>query len=219
MYSEELLKALQNHASREKRTSMEAYMKNQFSFIGTPSEIRKQCLKEHIQKFGIPKDEHLDTEIRSLWKTQKRELNYCAQELVLRKKWYKKRESIELFEWMITTDSWWDTVDFIAASLVGAYFKSFPERTEEIARQWNASGNMWLTRTSILFQLKYKEQTDTEFLAQLITPHLGSKEFFIQKAIGWSLRQVSKTDPVFVRDFIASHDLKPVSHREAIKYI
>ena len=219
MYSEELLKTLRDLASEEKRIGMEAYMKNQFSFLGTPSELRKQGLREHVLKLGLPSDDQFESVIQSLWKMKKRELNYCAQELVLRKKWFRKRESIRLIEWMITSDSWWDTVDFIAASLVGAYFTSFPDQKEKIARQWNTSGNMWLIRSSILFQLKYNEKTDTEFLAQLILPHLESKEFFIQKAIGWSLRQVSKTNPEFVRAFIASHDLKPVSQREAIKYI
>lgn len=219
MYSEELLKTLQNLASEQKRIGMEAYMKHQFSFLGTPSELRKQGLREHIQNFGLPSDDQFESVIRALWNIKKRELNYCAQELVSRKKWFQKKESIRLIEWMITSDSWWDTVDFIAASLVGAYFTSFPDQKEEIARQWNASSNMWLIRSSILFQLKYKEKTDTVLLSQLISPHLRSKEFFIQKAIGWSLRQVSKTNPEFVRAFIDSHDLKPVSQREAIKYI
>jgi 3-methyladenine DNA glycosylase AlkD len=219
MYSEELLKTVQDLASEEKRIGMETYMKNHFSFLGTPSELRKQGLRQHIQKFGLPTDDQFESVVKSLWKMKNRELNYCAQELVLRKKWFLKRESIRLIEWMITNDSWWDTVDFIAASLVGSYFNYFPERKEEIVRQWNTSGNMWLIRSSILFQLKYKEKTDTDFLSQLILPHLESREFFIQKAIGWSLREVSKTNPEFVKAFIASHYLKPVSQREAIKYI
>ncbi len=198
---------------------MEAYMKNQFSFIGTSSELRKQVLKQHIQDHQLPADNQFEAIVKSLWLLKKRELNYCAQEMELRKKWFQKKESIHLIEWMIINDSWWDTVDFIAASLAGGYFTSFPDQKEIITRQWNNSNNMWLVRSSIIFQLKYKEKVDLELLSELLTPHLDSKEFFIQKAIGWSLRQVSKTFPEFVRVFIASHDLKPISRREAIKYI
>lgn len=219
MYSDELLKALQIHASEEKRKGMEAYMRTQFTFIGVPSELRKELLKNHIKVHGLPADDDFKRVIKTLWMADQRELNYCAQELVIRKKWFKKEESLSLIEWMITHRSWWDTVDFIAATIAGAYFIEFKHKSESMAMRWNRSPDMWLIRASLLFQLKYNEKVNLNLMTELIVPHLGSDEFFIQKAIGWALRQVSKTYPAYVRQFITAHKLKPVSQREAIKYV
>ena len=120
---------------------------------------------------------------------------------------------------MITHKSWWDTVDFIAANLVGPYFKSFPGQREKITGKWLSSNNMWLQRSVLLFQLKYKDSLDTDFLADTIHSLTGSEEFFINKAIGWILREYSKTNPQWVRQFVQATSLHPLSKREGLRLI
>ena len=120
---------------------------------------------------------------------------------------------------MIITKSWWDTVDRIASRLVGFYFREHKELIEPYTEKWMYYGNMWLQRTALLFQLKYKKETDTDLLFGYIQALAESPEFFIQKAIGWALREYSKTAPKTVKQFVDSTLLAPLSKREALKII
>jgi len=120
---------------------------------------------------------------------------------------------------MITHKSWWDTVDLIATKLVGEYFRIFPDQRGRYVEKWIASNNIWLQRTSIIFQLNYKEELDKEFLAYVINSLTGSKEFFINKAIGWILRQYGRTNPGWVIDFANKTRLNSLSRREALRNI
>lgn len=95
----------------------------------------------------------------------------------------------------------------------------FPDTTKQITGKWNNSKNIWLQRMSILFQLKYKKQTDLNLLNAHILNLIGSKEFFVQKAIGLMLREYSKTDPLFVSEYVTTTALMPLSKREALKII
>lgn len=143
-----------------------------------------------------------------------------AQELV--HKYIKdfKKGDIELLEYMVTHKSWWDTVDFIAANSMGTYFKLYPELRKQYVKKWLASDHMWLQRSALLFQLKYKDSLDEELMAYAIKALLGSKEFFINKAIGWSLRQHSRTNPKWVTNFVRSTPtLANLSKREALRLI
>jgi 3-methyladenine DNA glycosylase AlkD len=126
---------------------------------------------------------------------------------------------IRTIEYLLITKSWWDTVDSIAGNSVGAHFKRYPRVREKYLARWRKSENFWLRRTTLLFQLNYKKDTDFPLLCDLIRENLGSKEFFINKAIGWSLRQYSRVDPQGVRDFVAQTPLHPLSKREALKWL
>ena len=128
-----------------------------------------------------------------------------------------EEEDINLFEFMVTHKSWWDTVDYIANKLMGAYFREFPEKRHEYVRKWIASNNIWLQRSALLFQLKYKSDLDPELLGSTIRQLLGSKEFFINKAIGWVLREYSRTNPEWVKEFADMTELQPLSAREALR--
>ena len=110
-------------------------------------------------------------------------------------------------------------MDYIASNLVGSYFNIYPGKIRETTDRWMASQNMWLQRTCLLFQLKYKNKTDESLLSGFIDQLTGSKEFFIRKAIGWSLREYSKTNPDFVLSFVRARELSGLSEREALKWI
>lgn len=120
---------------------------------------------------------------------------------------------------MIVEKSWWDTIDFIAVNLVGPYFKQYPDQIPTVTQGWMASQNIWLQRTCILFQLKYKNNVDLVLLDGFIQQLKDSREFFIRKAIGWMLREYSKTDADFVIQYLKDNKLSGLSEREALKWL
>jgi len=120
-------------------------------------------------------------------------------------------------EYCIIHKSWWDSVDHIASECLTDYFKIFPEQIFPVTSTWNTSNNMWLQRSSIMFQKAFKQKTDTALLSQYIINRKDSKEFFIRKAIGWALREYSKTNPAWVKQFVKENKLHSLSEREALK--
>jgi 3-methyladenine DNA glycosylase AlkD len=194
-------------------------MKHKFEFYGLKSPERKAIQKAFFLKNHLPDKNELSQITKSLWRKPQRELQYCAQELAF--KYIKKVEEndIKLYEYMVTQKSWWDTVDFIASNLMGNYFKIYPHLRKSYASKWLASGNIWLQRSALLFQLKYKEDVDESLLSRTIHALLGSNEFFINKAIGWVLREYSKTNPEWVVAFTSQTKLHKLSKREALKWL
>jgi 3-methyladenine DNA glycosylase AlkD len=128
-------------------------------------------------------------------------------------------DDIYLIEKMLVTNSWWDSVDVLAKYLVGGYLNKYPEEKLKIIDHFSSAESMWLNRTAILFQLSYKTKTDFNLLKSECEKHKNSNEFFIQKAIGWALREYSKYNPKGVMDFVSIANLKPLSAREAIRNI
>ncbi len=192
-------------------------MRNLFEFYGVKTPIRRELQKTFLAKENIPDKSELEAIIRLLWDRPQRELQYFAQELVF--KYYKDydEKDISLFEDMITHKSWWDTVDFIAAKPVGKYFIKFPEQIGPCVQRWLSSEDIWLQRTALLFQLTYKEKTNTVLLTKVINSLTGTDEFFINKAIGWILRSYAKVNPEWVKKFVKQTTLHPLSKREALK--
>ena len=198
---------------------MKKYMRDQFEYLGikTPQNVALQ--KEFFEKEGFPKLSELDTVLRDLWSLPQREFQYAAGGLLGRFSQQIPAKFIKTIEYMIVTKSWWDTVDGIAGGPVGVHFQRFPEVREKYLAKWRASDNFWLRRTAILFQLNYKAETDFDLLCDIIRENLGSREFFINKAIGWSLRQYARVDPKAVTKFVKSTPLHPLSRREAMKHL
>ena len=205
------------HADPQKAVPMRKYMMNKFAFFGISSPVRKEIFDRHKLQYGLMPEGEEKEIVTSCWEMPQREYQYFAMDFLVRKKNKADKEMIGLYEYMITHKSWWDTVDMIAAHLVGAYFRKYPEYIPEITSRWMDSGNMWLQRTCLLFQLKYKEATDTKVLSSFIGILASSDEFFIRKAIGWSLREYGKTNPEWVIEFVSQTELSHLSKREALK--
>ena len=220
-YFQPLQKAFHQHANAENAMQMKKYMKDRYDFFGVKSPLRKEIFRQHLKGHSgiIPTGETALFMMKWCWEQPQREFQYVAMELLQKTVKKDPKEIIELYEYLITNKSWWDTIDFIASNLVGVYFKRFPEQINPLTQQWMQSGNMWLQRTCLLFQLKYKAETDTELLHQFINQLSDSKEFFIRKAIGWILREYSKTNPDFVIDYVEKYPLSGLSHREALKWL
>lgn len=196
-----------------------AYMRDQFEYYGLKTDTRRALQKPFLVKVFLPKKTEAQDIIKQLWVKPQRDFQLFAQELAF--KYIKQLEltDVSLFEFMITNKSWWDTVDFIAVKLLGAYFKTFPEQRTLYINKWLKSNNIWLQRSALLFQLKYKQDIDTQLLSITINALLGSKEFFINKAIGWVLREYSRTNPEWVIDFASKTELSNLSNKEALRLI
>lgn len=214
-----LIESFNKNADPEYAVRMKAYMKDQFDYLGLPSPLRKELAKAFYKNHGYPEIEEVELLVDECWKMPYREYKYFAMELMARMKKKLGHDVIHLYERLITDQSWWDTVDLLAPTLVGQHFLEYPEERIDYIDKWVASGNIWLQRSSILFQLKYKNKTDTRLLGSIILELADSKEFFIRKAIGWALREYSKTDPGFVIRFVQNHELSGLSQREAMKWL
>lgn len=197
---------------------MAAYMRNQFPFFGIKTPLRKQLLKEHFSEYTLPARENLFAEAWKIYRLPEREYQYAAIALMEKMQNSMVLDDLSLLQNFIEAKSWWDSVDSIAPRIVGHIVKNDRFGGEKIMLQWSQSENIWTNRSSILHQLKYKNQTDTDLLSHILLEHAASNEFFIQKAIGWSLREYAKTDPDFVYSFVNSHSFKPLSKREALKH-
>lgn len=219
----EFIRALESefikNANKEVARGQKPYMKNHFDFFGIKTPIRREIQKPFLNKEYLPSKSDSEEIIRILWGRDEREYQYFSLELAYKYKKLFEKKDIEFFEFMAINKSWWDTIDFISPRLMGDYFKVYPAQRDGSVKKWIGSGNMWLQRSSILFQLNYKENLDTDFLAYVINSLLGSKEFFINKAIGWILRQYSRTNPQWVIDFTNKTPLAGLSNREALRLI
>jgi len=215
------LKALfEQNADPTQAPAMKKYMRDQFEYLGIKTPKSKALQKEFFAKYGLPDTAELETVLRGLWALPQREYQYVAVGLLGRFAKKLPPEFIVTIEYLITTKSWWDTVDSIAGGTVGIHFKRHPAVRKKYLARWRRSNDFWLRRTALLFQLNYKAETDFDLLCDLIRENLGSKEFFINKAIGWSLRQYARTDPNAVRKFVKeTKELHPLSRREAMKHL
>jgi 3-methyladenine DNA glycosylase AlkD len=216
--NEELIKTLYRSADPERAVPMAAYMKNKFPFLGIAKPQRAALASPFIRQ-AIRTAAADWPFIFRLWALPEREFQYCAVDHLLALKDTLSQADIDNVAELITAKSWWDTVDSLAAVVVGALCAKYSGLVVSHILPWSASPNIWLARTAILFQLKYKEKTDRELLGRIIANNAGSKEFFISKAIGWALREYSKTDPAWVKAFIAGTRLQPLSVREGSKYV
>ncbi|ULT59985.1 DNA alkylation repair protein [Neobacillus drentensis] len=214
-----LTKLFEENRNEDNAGPMQNYMKGHFSFLGIKSPLRKDLEKKFFQETGLLLEPFNKEFIEELWNKEEREYQYTA--LTYMEKSLKKLQKSDLpfMEWLITTKSWWDTVDAIAPKPVGNIAEKFPDVIEETIDGWAIHENIWLRRAAILFQLKYKKKTNENLLYRYILKNAERKEFFIQKAIGWALREYSKTNPASVKKFIEGHKLAPLSVREGSKYL
>lgn len=213
-----LLECFEEHRDLERAKSMKAYMKDQFEFFGIPSPLRKKLSKDIIN--AEKKKKNIDWEfIDACYEDKHRECHYVAIDVLLAMHKILVYEDIDRMMPLIKTQQWWDTIDALDAVI--GHIGRKDERVKSLMIQWSMDSDFWVRRIAIDFQLAYKDNTDTSVLAQVILNNLGSQEFFINKAIGWSLREYSKTNPEWVREFIERHkeSMHSLSIREASKYL
>jgi 3-methyladenine DNA glycosylase AlkD len=206
------------YANEQQGKKMQQYLKTPYTCLGVPTAIRRKITKEVIKDIPIKTLPNLIGIVDSLWNTTTRDYHYTAITVF---GYYKKLWDKACIVWLekcIVEHSWWDTVDHVGSECIGTYFKKFPTQIIPITAAWNKSNNIWLQRSSIMFQKSFKANTNTALLQQYILQHANSKEFFVQKAIGWSLREYAKVNANWVLQFVHTHTLPNLSKREALKH-
>jgi len=203
----------------EQAAAMSAYMRGLFPFLGVPSSKRKQVVRRYNKAAKSLDRSELRSELDALWDQNEREYQYAAIDLYIARKSEMQKEDEDLITHMIKTKQWWDTVDLLATHLVGELWKNYPDIKNERSQEWLSSEDIWLNRTCLLYQLKYKDSVDTDYLTYAISKVKHKDEFFIQKAIGWALRQYSKVDATYVLDLLDDMEITGLARREALKHI
>ncbi len=213
-------RAFEKVALPEKAPAMQAYMKNKFSFYGVPSPLRKDILWQFKAQYVLENNIQFWKLIELLWQDEHRECQYFASDLLTGIVTKLKMDDVAELEKLILEKSWWDTVDALAASIIGPVLLKHPDCLKQKTLVWSGSGNIWLIRTSIIVQLKFGLNTDWELLQHLILNHADAKEFFICKAQGWALRQYARLRPVEIQAFVKRHpELSVLTKREALRRI
>lgn len=220
-YIKDIKKTLESKKNSERAEWSRAYMLHQFDFLGIVTAERRKISKEWMKVNAMNDWEQVELIVSECWDMKQREYQYFAVELMAFYKKIWQPKVIVLFEKCLTEKSWWDSVDHLASECLSDYFKKFPEQITPITNKWNTSSNIWLQRSSIMFQKPYKKDTNTVLLSKYILNCCHSKEFFVQKAIGWSLREFAKTNPIWVKEFVAKHEteLAKLSKKEALKHL
>jgi 3-methyladenine DNA glycosylase AlkD len=197
-----------------------AYMRNQFAFVGLTTPQLTKLNRVVLAGLPAPTEADLVAVARACWARPEREYQYFACAYLRRHVAVGSPALLTTVRELITTKSWWDTVDTLAAHTVGALVAAHP-RLVSTMDKWVADDNLWLVRTAILHQLSYKDRTDADRLFRYCSRQAGHRDFFVRKAIGWALRQYARTDPAAVRSFVDSHrsKLSPLSIREATRHL
>ncbi len=197
-----------------------AYMRGQFPFLGVSAPTRTTLTRAVLSGLGTPTEADVGAVAVACWALPEREYQYFACDWLRRHVRRCGPGSLDTARVLVTTKSWWDTVDPLATRFVGGLVTAHPElRTEMDA--WSTDDNLWLVRTAILHQLHHGAATDQDRLFGYCSRQAGHRDFFVRKAIGWALRQYARTDPDAVRGFLARHrdELSPLSVREASKHL
>ena len=198
--------------------SMSKYMQDKFRFLGVRGATRTKIYKKYFPDARKTKTIDWDF-VENCWNKEEREFQYVVVYYLKAMQKFLKREDISRLKYLIVTKSWWDTIDLLA-KVVGSLIVRI-EGYDQIMLEWSKDSNIWLRRVAILYQLSLKDKVDKQVLDKILVNNLGDSEFFINKAIGWALRDYSKYNPEWVREFIKKNkeNMANLSIREASKYI
>ena len=206
------------HKNEEQARQMSKYMLNKFEYIGIKTPERRKIFKNFFKEYK--NEEKIDWEfVNKCWENKNREFQYIAADYLKNMKDKLTIDDIPKFKQLILKKSWWDTIDNLDMTIGALALKD--SNVNKILLEWSLDENIWLKRIAIDHQLLRKEKTNTELLEKILKNNLGQTEFFINKAIGWALRDYSKTNPNWVKNFIEKNREKmaKLSIREASKYL
>jgi 3-methyladenine DNA glycosylase AlkD len=197
-----------------------AYMREQFEFLGIATPVQRALAHGVVAGLPPPDEAELRAVALGCWELDAREYQYFACDFLRTHLQVPGPSFLPTLRTLITTKSWWDTVDPLATRTVGGLVERHPSLVADMDA-WSADDNLWLVRTAILHQLHYGHETDTGRLFGYCTAQAGHRDFFVRKAIGWALRQYARTDPGAVRRYVDTHrdSLSPLSIREATKHL
>ena len=214
----DLITDLEENSNELLAESMSKYMQDKFRFLGVRGATRTEIYKKYFPDARKAKTIDWDF-VENCWNKEEREFQYVVVYYLKAMQKFLKREDISRLKYLIVIKSWWDTVDLLA-KVVGSLVIRI-EGYDQIMLEWSKDSNIWLKRVAILYQLSLKEKVDKQVLESILVNNLGDSEFFINKAIGWALRDYSKFNPEWVREFIEKNKngMANLSIREASKYL
>lgn len=203
---------------------MRAYMKSDMPYLGISAVSLRAVCKDAFRELTWPDGAAWAADVLAVSHGARFcEERYCAMLLtgVRVARAFQTMDALPLHEELIVTGAWWDYVDEIATNRLGLILKADPAAMKPAMLAWARGDDLWKRRSAILCQLHAKAATDRHFLMACIAPSLGSKAFFLRKGIGWALRHFARTDPDWVRAYVADHEaeLSPLSKREALKHL
>lgn len=199
-------------------------MKSAMPYHGVSAPMLRASCKKIFSQVELLSPKDWRAKVLELWRGAKyREERYLAIMLTgdTRAAAFQTPAAMPLYEEIILTGAWWDYVDDVASNRVGPILRDYSVPMKKKMIAWSTSQNLWKRRTSIICQLGFKQHTDLDLLYACIEPSLGSREFFLRKAIGWALRQYAWTDPAEVKRYVRrkSDQLSGLSYREALKNV
>jgi len=211
--------ALAGAADPDRAPAMAAYTRDRFCFLGIPTPVQRRLATTAWRSLPVPDEADVVAVTAACWAGPEREYQYVGCDYAARHVGRCGDGFLDHARFLVTTKSWWDTVDALAANVVGPLVRAHPSLVVAMDA-WVDDDDPWLARTAILHQLRAKADTDVARLFGYCTRRAADREFFIRKAIGWALREYSKTDAAAVRQFVTDHpELSPLSAREALKWV
>lgn len=214
----DVLTMFQKEADPERAEQMAAYMRNRFAFFGINKPERKALTAQLLKDSRKISVSALLELVQQLYSQPQRECHYLAIDLLERNHRRLTYEVFQLLYPLIDQNAWWDSVDALRKPM-SLWVKEHREYLDEVMDLLLSAPSFWQRRVAITLQLQWKEDTDTHWLARAILENREDQEFFIQKAIGWALRDYSKTNPEWVRAFLQQHELSRLAVREGSKYV
>ena len=213
--------ALEAIADPERAAQMAAYLKTDMPFYGVSSPNRKPIARHIVKEYRPSSQSEYEQAVRALWNRPTREEKYLALDYAMAQRDFIGLDSMDLYESLVREGQWWDLVDGIASHLVGGAFQRHRAAVTPMMKRWVDDDDMWIRRTAILSQLRHTDDTDEQLLFDFCERRCHEKEFFIRKAIGWSLRSYARTNPEAVIRFLEDHrsELSGLSFREAAKHL
>lgn len=220
--------ALAASADPQRAPAMQRYMKSALPYYGVPSAGVRAAARGLIAAHPLAERADWDDTIRALYDGARyREERYVALEVAGHRRYsvFRDPSSVELWRHLIVTGAWWDLVDTLAAHRVGEVLSRYPQAVRPVIWSWATDDDLWLRRTALICQLSFGSDTDLALLTYAVDANVeGTRygsEFFVRKAIGWALRQYARTEPDWVRAFVAERAgvLSGLSRREALKHL
>jgi 3-methyladenine DNA glycosylase AlkD len=217
--------ALAGAADPARAEPMRAYMKSALPMLGVPKPERTALLRPLLDAHPRPDPDRWRATVLALWRdAAHREERYAALALARHRPYLSHllahpADGLPLADELVVTGAWWDLVDETATTLVGPMLRAGPEAVAPVVRRWAVDPDRWRRRAAVICQIGAKGETDAALLAEVVEATAADPDFFLRKGIGWALREHAKTDPAWVRRFVATHDLSPLTRREALKHL
>lgn len=211
--------ALRSAADPSRAPGQQAYMKSSMPFLGVRLPDVRRLTRATANAAGVATAAGLRDAARELWDSASyREERYAAMALLGVDGASADQAVVPLIEHMVRTGRWWDYTDELSHRLAGLHDRE-PAVTAELVRRWSTDEDMWVRRIAIISQLGRRDRVDLDVLAEVIQSNLADREFFVRKAIGWALRECARVHPEWVRTYTQTHELSPLSRREALKHL